>query len=253
VIWEAQFGDFVNAAQVIVDNFIVASYEKWQVPNSLVMLLPHGFEGQGPEHSSARLERFLILCAENNMQVCNASTPSQYFHLLRRHIKHKMQIPLIIMTPKSLLRLPQASSAKEEFISGRFHEVLDDSFVSSKNSVTKILLTSGKIYYDLAEFREKNKVENTAIVRIEQFYPFPSKQIKKVFLSYPSLKNIVWVQEEPMNMGAWSFVSQRLLSRIEGDFKLSYAGRVESASPAVGSYHISIRDQKRLLKEAFSI
>jgi len=253
VIWEAQFGDFVNAAQVIVDNFIVASYEKWQVPNSLVMLLPHGFEGQGPEHSSARLERFLILCAENNMQVCNASTPSQYFHLLRRHIKHKMQIPLIIMTPKSLLRLPQASSAKEEFISGRFHEVLDDSFVSSKNSITKIILTSGKIYYDLAEFREKNKVENTAIVRIEQFYPFPSKQIKKVILSYSSLKNIVWVQEEPMNMGAWSFVSQRLLSRIEGDFKLSYAGRVESASPAVGSYHISIRDQKRLLKEAFSI
>ncbi|HLG32746.1 MAG TPA: multifunctional oxoglutarate decarboxylase/oxoglutarate dehydrogenase thiamine pyrophosphate-binding subunit/dihydrolipoyllysine-residue succinyltransferase subunit [Ignavibacteriaceae bacterium] len=253
VIWEAQFGDFVNAAQVIVDNFIVASYEKWQVPNSLVMLLPHGFEGQGPEHSSARLERFLILCAENNMQVCNASTPSQYFHLLRRHIKHKMQIPLVIMTPKSLLRLPQASSAKEEFITGRFHEVLDDAFVTSKNSVTKILFTSGKIYYDLVDFRDKNKNENTAIVRLEQFYPFPSKQIKKMLMSYPSLKNIVWVQEEPMNMGAWSFVSQRLLTQIERDIKLSYAGRVESASPAVGSYHISIRDQKRLLKEAFSI
>jgi 2-oxoglutarate dehydrogenase E1 component len=251
VIWEAQFGDFANSAQVIVDNFIVASYEKWQVPNSLVMLLPHGFEGQGPEHSSARLERFLILSAENNMQVCNVSTPAQYFHLLRRHIKHKMQIPLVIMTPKSLLRLPEASSHKDEFINGRFQEILDDRIAVNRNSVTKILLTSGKVYYELVDYREKNKIENIPIVRIEQFYPFPSKQIKKVLKSYSSLKNVVWVQEEPMNMGAWNFIAQRLFPQIDGDFKLSYAGRVESASPAVGSYHISIRDQKRLVKEAF--
>jgi 2-oxoglutarate dehydrogenase E1 component len=252
VIWEAQFGDFVNAAQVMVDNFIVASYEKWQVPNSLVMLLPHGFEGQGPEHSSARLERFLILCAENNMQVCNTTTPAQYFHLLRRQIKHKMRLPLVIITPKSLLRSPNALSSKDEFIDGEFHEVIDDKSIENKNSVNKILLTSGKVFYDLIEYRNQNNIKNIPIIRIEQFYPFPSKQIKKTIRSYSSLKKIVWVQEEPMNMGAWSFISQRLMPQLDNDFELSYAGRVESASPAVGSYHVSVREQKRLVRDAFS-
>ena len=251
VIWEAQFGDFANAAQAIIDNFIVASFEKWQLPNSLVLLLPHGYEGQGPEHSSARLERFLILCAENNMQVCNVTTPAQYFHLLRRQIKSAMKIPLVIMTPKSLLRHPDAKSSKEEFIKGKFEEVIDDSSIKNKKSVSRILLTSGKVYYDLLKHRDENKIKNAAIIRLEQFYPYPAKQITKVLSSYSSVREIIWVQEEPENMGAWSFLSQRLLGNLSPKCKLDFVGRPESASPAVGSSRISTQQQKKLVKDAF--
>lgn len=251
VLWEAQFGDFANVAQVIIDNFIAASFEKWHVPNNLVLLLPHGFEGQGPEHSSARLERFLILCAENNMQVCNVTTPSQYFHLLRRQIKAGMNIPLIIMTPKSLLRLPEAKSIKEEFISGKFHEVLDDNTVEKPDIVDQIILTSGKVYYDLLKYKKENKNSKTAIIRLEQFYPYPSKKIQKIITGYKSVKKAKWVQEEPKNMGAWNFLYHRLLSDLPNDCKLEYAGRPESASPAVGSYKISTQQQSKLLKDAF--
>ncbi|MCW8810801.1 MAG: multifunctional oxoglutarate decarboxylase/oxoglutarate dehydrogenase thiamine pyrophosphate-binding subunit/dihydrolipoyllysine-residue succinyltransferase subunit, partial [Ignavibacteriaceae bacterium] len=251
VLWEAQFGDFANVAQVIIDNFIAASFEKWQVPNNLVLLLPHGFEGQGPEHSSARLERFLILCAENNMKVCNLTTPAQYFHLLRRQIRAAMNIPLIIMTPKSLLRLPEAKSAKEEFISGNFHEVLDDNTVEKPEIVDQIILTSGKVYYDLLKYKKENKISKTALIRLEQFYPYPSKKIQKIVAAYKSVKRVKWVQEEPKNMGAWNFLLNRLKNDLPKDCELDYAGRPESASPAVGSSKISTQQQTKILKDAF--
>ena len=251
VLWEAQFGDFANGAQIIIDNFIVSSYEKWQTPNNLVLLLPHGFEGQGPEHSSARLERFLILCAENNMQVCNVTTPAQYFHLLRRQIKSGVKMPLVIMTPKSLLRAPEAKSSKEEFLKGKFEEVLDDLTIQNQDKISQVILTSGKVYYDLFKYRTEIKNTNSAILRLEQFYPYPSKLIKKTFEKYSSIKKLIWVQEEPKNMGAWNFLNQRLRSDLPDDCELVYIGRSESASPAVGSYKISIQHQKKLVKDAF--
>jgi multifunctional 2-oxoglutarate metabolism enzyme len=251
VLWEAQFGDFANVAQVIIDNFIVVSVEKWQVPNSVVMLLPHGYEGQGPEHSSARLERFLILCAENNIQVCNASTAGQYFHLLRRHIKSAMRIPLVIMTPKSLLRSPNAASPKEEFLSGRFFEVIDEIGEIDKDRAKELIITSGKIYYDLIDYRTKNNITNRPVIRLEQFYPFPSKILKKILHSYSKINKVIWVQEEPMNMGGWNFVSARIKNLLNENIELIYAGRQESASPAVGSSRISEQQQKKLIKDAF--
>ncbi len=251
VMWEAQFGDFANGAQVIIDNFIVASYEKWQLPNSLVLLLPHGYEGQGPEHSSARLERFLILCAEDNMQVCYPSTPAQYFHVLRRQIKSAVQKPMVLMTPKSLLRLPEAKSPKAEFIKGSFREIIDDETVSNKNDIKKLLLTSGKVYYDLIKYRSDKKVKDTAIVRIEQFYPYKSDQVKEILGSYLNAKKVVWVQEEPRNMGAWNFLYPRLSEDLSEEQKLSYSGRPEGASPAVGSAKISGQQQKDLVENAF--
>jgi 2-oxoglutarate dehydrogenase E1 component len=251
VIWEAQFGDFANAAQVIIDNFIVASEEKWQVPNNIVLLLPHGYEGQGPEHSSARLERFLILCAEENIRVCNVSTPSQYFHLLRSHIKLTERKPLIIMTPKSLLRHPEAKSGKDEFIRGGFKEVIDDN-AEKRDLTEKLIFTSGKIYYDLTKFRKEKNIKNTAIIRIEQFYPYKSEKIKNIAASYPNAKNVIWVQEEPKNMGAWNFLQPRLSEDIPNR-QILYTGRPESASPAVGSAKISVQQQKELVEEAFKL
>jgi multifunctional 2-oxoglutarate metabolism enzyme len=251
VMWEAQFGDFANSAQVIIDNFIVASFEKWQTPNSVVLLLPHGYEGQGPEHSSARLERFLILCAQDNMQVCNLTTPAQYFHVLRRQIKQSVRKPLVIMTPKSLLRLPEARSTREEFINGKFLEIIDDSR-SDKERVKKLILTSGKVYYDLVKYRKEADDSNTAIIRIEQIYPFKKNELKKIIDAYTSADKVVWVQEEPRNMGAWNFLSWRLRELI-GDRELHYSGRPEGASPAVGSAKISNQQQKDLVREAFTI
>ncbi len=251
VMWEAQFGDFANGAQVIIDNFIVASVEKWQLPNNLVLLLPHGYEGQGPEHSSARLERFLILCAENNMQVCYPSTPSQYFHVLRRQIKNAVQKPLILMTPKSLLRLPEAKSSREEFTRGNFKEVIDDTTITNKNEIKKILLTTGKVYYDLIKYRDDKKMDDAAIIRVEQFYPYKQEMAEEIVHSYSNAKKIVWVQEEPRNMGAWNFLHQKLLDVLSKGQTLSYSGRPESASPAAGSAKISAQQQKELIEEAF--
>lgn len=251
VIWEAQFGDFANSAQVIIDNFIVASFEKWNVPNSLVMLLPHGYEGQGPEHSSARIERFLILCAEENMHVCNVTTPAQYFHLLRRQIKNNLQKPLVIFTPKSLLRHPEAKSSKEEFLSGQFNEILDDETISNKSKIDRVILTSGKVYYDLKKFRELKKIDNTAIVRLEQYYPFRAEQINKIIRSYKNSTKLIWVQEEPRNMGAWNFLWHRLEEIKLMNQKLICVSRPEGASPAVGSARITLQQQEQLIKEAF--
>ncbi len=251
VLWEAQFGDFANGAQIIIDNFIVASYEKWKLPNSVVMLLPHGYEGQGPEHSSARLERFLILCAENNMQVCNLTTPAQYFHVLRRQIKNAMQKPLVIMAPKSILRLPDAKSPKEEFLSGKFHELIDDSSVENKDSVKRIILTTGKVYYDLIKYRKSKGITDAAIVRVEQIYPYYHDKMKNILSSYKNSDKVVWVQEEPKNMGAWNFLSHRLSEDMLPAQKLLYSGRPESASPAVGSAKISNQQQLDLVEKSF--
>ena len=252
VMWEAQFGDFANGAQIIIDNFIAASYEKWKLPNSLVLLLPHGYEGQGPEHSSARLERFLILCAQDNMYVCNASTPAQYFHLLRRHIRQNINKPLIIMTPKSLLRHPEAKSPKADFLKGRFHEILEEDSVNNKNMIKRIILTSGKVFYDLAKFKKEHEINDSTIIRLEQIYPYKSKEMRKILASYTKAKDVVWVQEEPKNMGAWNFLTLRLIEDLSPGQKLRYAGRPESASPAVGSAKISNQQQKHLVKQAFA-
>ncbi len=253
VLWEAQFGDFANSAQVIIDNFIVASYEKWDLRNNVVMLLPHGYEGQGPEHSSARLERFLILSAEDNLQVCNITTPAQYFHILRRQMKQSIKKPLVIMTPKSLLRLPDAKSPKEDFLKGKFEEILDDETISNKKNITKIILTSGKIFYDLKKLREKENVDNVAIIRIEQLYPFKIETIKNILSSYPKVGKIIWLQEEPKNMGAWHFLSEKLKEILSPNQKLTCVCRPEGASPAVGSAKISNQQQVNLVRESLSI
>lgn len=252
-LWEAQFGDFANSAQVIIDNFIVASFEKWSAPNNLVMLLPHGYEGQGPEHSSARLERFLILCAQENMEVCYPTTPAQYFHLLRRHMKKGIQRPLVVMTPKSMLRLSDARSKKSDFTSGTFKEILDDESVTDRNKIKKIVLTSGKIYYELKRYGVLHKIEDTAIVRIEQLYPYEEHAIKELLRSYEKANKVMWVQEEPRNMGAWNFLHQRLLDDLAEGQKLLYIGRPEQASPAVGSSKISNRQQQTIIEESFKL
>ncbi len=251
VIWEAQFGDFANGAQIMIDNFIAASEAKWQQPCDLVMLLPHGYEGQGPEHSSARLERFLQLCAENNLQVVNCSTPAQYFHVLRRQMRDARRKPLVLMTPKSLLRHPLAISTLEELTGGRFHEILDNATVQDKASVERLLLCSGKVYYDLYQYREQHALKGVAIVRLEQLYPYPKAQLVEILRSYPKARTVCWVQEEPENMGAWSFLRNRILEDLSSAQTLRYAGRPESASPATGLLIIHKETQAKLVEDAF--
>jgi 2-oxoglutarate dehydrogenase E1 component len=249
VLWEAQFGDFANGAQVIIDQFIVSSESKWQRDSGVVMLLPHGYEGQGPEHSSARLERYLQLCAEDNIQVCYPSSPAQYFHLLRRQMKRNFRKPLIVMTPKSLLRLKAACSALEELVSGRFHEVLDDAG-ADPGRIRRVVLCSGKVYYDLLERRTEAKAPDIALVRVEQFYPFPEEQLKRVLSRYRRPKTQwVWAQEESQNMGGWSFMEPRL--RALG-YSIEYIGRDASASPATGSMGVHRREQKELVEAAIT-
>lgn len=249
VMWEAQFGDFSNGAQVIIDQYISSSEDKWGQKCRLVMLLPHGYEGQGPEHSSARLERFLQLCAENNLQVCYPTTPAQYFHLLRRQVIQETVRPLIVMTPKSLLRLPAASSTVEELTNGGFQPVIDDKKVKDKAKVKRIVLCSGKVYYDLDAGRKDSDDDRVAIVRLEQFYPFPAEKLKEVFASYPNAEQLFWTQEEPQNMGGWAFVESRL-GEIKGGLSLRYVGRSPSASPATGSYAIHNLEQEKLVNDS---
>jgi 2-oxoglutarate dehydrogenase E1 component len=250
VVWEAQFGDFANAAQVIIDNFIASSYSKWQLPNDVVMLLPHGQEGQGPEHSSARLERYLLLCADDNMYVCNPTTPAQYFHLLRRHSKSQANAPLIVMTPKSLLRHPDARSKKDEFINGKFNEILDDETVS-KETADRIILTSGKVFYDVLKYKRENNMDKVALVRIEQYYPFKEEKIKSILASYENAKDVIWLQEEPANMGAQTFLAMRLQRSISKKQNLSFVSRRESSSTAPGSNKKFQATQKELIERAF--
>ncbi|HJQ24525.1 MAG TPA: multifunctional oxoglutarate decarboxylase/oxoglutarate dehydrogenase thiamine pyrophosphate-binding subunit/dihydrolipoyllysine-residue succinyltransferase subunit [Blastocatellia bacterium] len=251
VLWEAQFGDFVNAAQVIIDQFIASGEEKWNQPTRLVLLLPHGYEGQGPEHSSARFERFLQLCAENNMQVVNATTAAQYFHLLRRQARQEMIKPLVVVSPKSLLRLPEAASAIDEFTRGGFHAVISDSEAQAA-SVRRILLCSGKVYYDLAAERKKQNDQSTAIIRLEQFYPFPKQQVVDELNRYNDAADVCWVQEEPQNYGGWFFVEPRLRQLLKSGQRLRYAGRAASASTATGSHTLHMLEQQQLIKDAFA-
>ncbi|MBK8551743.1 MAG: multifunctional oxoglutarate decarboxylase/oxoglutarate dehydrogenase thiamine pyrophosphate-binding subunit/dihydrolipoyllysine-residue succinyltransferase subunit [Ignavibacteria bacterium] len=251
VIWEAQFGDFVNAAQVIIDNFIVSSYTKWGLPNNLVMLLPHAQEGQGPEHSSARLERFLTLCADDNLIVCNPTNSEQYFHLLRRQTKQKKKRPLVILTPKSLLRLPEAKSKKEEFTKGQFDEIIDD-MSADKKSVKRVIVTSGKVYYDLMKYRHGYEISDTAIVRLEQYYPYMTDMMKKVLSTYKNAKDVVWVQEEPRNMGAWNFLAILLKNDLSENQKLYCVSPEASASPAAGSLSKFNEEHNEVLRLAFS-
>ena len=256
VLWEAQFGDFGNCAQVIIDQYIAASEDKWKQRSRLTMLLPHGYEGQGPEHSSARLERYLQLCAENNLQVCYPSTPAQYFHLLRRQARQKTIRPLVVMTPKSLLRLPAATSTVDDLTSGGFNPVIDDAEVTDRNAVERIVLCSGKVFYDLIAARKKAAVANVAsrvaIVRLEQFYPFPEKALREIFASYPNAKELIWTQEEAKNMGGWHFVQPRLFSLLPGCEQPRFVGRSASASPATGSYSIHELEQRQLVDESIS-
>ena len=273
-LWEAQFGDFANGAQTIIDQFIVSAESKWQRPSGIVLLLPHGYEGQGAEHSSARIERFLQACSEDNMQVCNLTTAAQYFHVLRRQMKRDFIKPLIIATPKSLLRAKFASSPAEEFIHGRFEEILGEggsarrgetinafglpAEVSAQagehvpaDKVKRIIFCSGKVYYDLLNYRAQRKIDVAAIIRIEQLYPLAEKKLREMLKPFPKNAKLVWCQEEPENMGAWTFIEPRL--RTLFCTEIAYAGREASASPAVGALARHKREQSRLVADAFSV
>jgi 2-oxoglutarate dehydrogenase E1 component len=246
VLWEAQFGDFANGAQVMIDQFISSAESKWQRMNGLVMLLPHGYEGQGPEHSSARPERFLQQAAEYNMVVANLTSSANLFHLLRRQVKWNFRKPCIVFSPKSLLRHPGVATPLKEFTSGSFREVIDDSSATAKD-VKRIILCSGKVYFDLIEAKQKKKVKDTAVVRLEQLYPFPQKQIDAIIKKYKNAK-LVWTQEEPLNMGAWSFI-QRLMP----DAKIEVVARKSSASPATGYAKVHKSEQEKIINQSFEI
>jgi 2-oxoglutarate dehydrogenase E1 component len=250
VLWEAQFGDFLNAAQVAVDQFIAPGETKWNQKSRLVLLLPHGYEGQGPEHSSARLERFLQLAAEQNMRICLPSTPAQYFHMLRRQMRQEPK-PLIVMTPKSLLRLPEATSSIEEITSGGFQAVLADRGEFAPGRVRRLVFCTGKVYYDITSERGRQHLDGVAVVRLEQLYPFPAATVAREAARLGSPAEVVWAQEEPRNMGAWSFVQPRLVATLGRD--VGYAGRAASASTAIGSHKIHVREQQQLVADALGV
>jgi 2-oxoglutarate dehydrogenase E1 component len=249
VAWEAQFGDFVNGAQVIVDQFVVAAEDKWGLLAGLVMLLPHGYEGQGPEHSSARIERFLTLSAEHNIQVCQPSTAAQYFHLLRRQALRRWKKPLVVFTPKSMLRHKASSSERSELFRPRFRNVLSDGGV---DGAERVLVCTGKVGHELAAERERRGDDSTAVVFVEQLYPFPDDELAAALDAHPGAKHIVWVQEEPANMGALSFVMPHLERHARGR-KVRSVKRSASGSPATGSAKAHALEQKTLLTLAFEI
>lgn len=253
ILWEAQFGDFANGAQVIIDQFISSAESKWQTPSSIVMLLPHGYEGMGPEHSSARLERFLQLCAEENMIVGNFTTPAQYFHALRRQKHSPTRKPLIVMTPKSLLTHPRAVSHVEDFLDdSRFQEILPDAYeFDHPERVSRVIFCSGKVYYDLLTYREEQQIKDAAIVRVEQLYPLNREGVKMAISPYSNAKKFIWCQEEPLNMGAWSFMQPRLAKLTKA--RVRYAGRERASSPSTGSKAVHKREQKKLVEKAFSV
>jgi len=245
-IWEAQFGDFANTAQVIIDQFISSAEEKWNIMNGLVLYLPHGYEGQGPEHSSARMERFLIMAAELNMQVANCTTPANFFHLLRRQIKRPFRKPLVIFTPKSLLRHPKVVSPLEDFTKGSFEEVIDD-VKANPEKITRLVFCTGKVYYDLLAEQEKIKNETVALIRIEQLYPFPVNKINEIIKKYTNVKDYVWTQEEPANMGAWLFIKKEFGDKIN----LKHIARPATGSPATGSSKFHVISQQKIVDKTF--
>jgi 2-oxoglutarate dehydrogenase E1 component len=252
VVWEAQFGDFVNNAQPIIDQVIASTESKWHYMNGLVLLLPHGYEGNGPDHSNAYLERFLSLCAEKNMQVVVPSLPGQYFHALRRQIHRRFRKPLVLMMPKSLLRDTQRSSVIEEFTDGTFRLVIDDAKITDPDAVRRVLLCSGKVYWSLAEARDRANCQNVAIVRVEQLYPFPQDELETIMARYRRKQDVCWVQEESMNRGAWTFIEPRLRALLP-DTILSYVGRDEAASPATGSHSRHEEEERRLVAAAVGV
>jgi 2-oxoglutarate dehydrogenase E1 component len=253
VIWEAQFGDFVNGAQVIIDQFLVSSEAKWRRVSGLVMLLPHGMEGQGPEHSSARLERFLNMCVNDNIQVVNLTTPAQLFHLLRRQVLRPYRKPLIVMAPKSLLRHPAVLSPLRDFTHGGFRHVIPDESGIDPKQVERVLLCSGKVYYDLVAAREAHKLGNVAIIRVEQLYPLRRDEILEALAAYPEDVRVVWVQEEPRNMGAWPYMNTHLAPLMLSPTRWSGVSRPQSASPATGSAARHRLEQTRLVEEAVGV
>jgi len=245
-IWEAQFGDFFNGAQIIIDQYVASAESKWRRMNGLVMLLPHGYEGQGPEHSSARMERFLQMCANNNIFIVNATTPAQQFHVLRRQLKRDFRKPLICFTPKKLLRYPACVSKITDFTKGGFKEVLDDNLADAKK-VTRIAFCTGKVYYDLVERRAKENADDIAFIRLEQLYPFPQKQVDDIIKKYNKAKDFMWVQEETENAGAWRFIDHKMRS-----LNLKYVGRDESASPATGFSKRHNEESENIMTKIFS-
>ena len=250
VIWEAQFGDFANGAQIPMDQYISSCEAKWGQKTSLVMTLPHGYEGQGPEHSSARMERYLQLCAEDNMQVVNLTTPAQYFHILRKQAMQEDKKPLMIMSPKSLLRHPLATSRTEDLVKGQYHPFIPDQEVEDKNNIDRLILCSGKVYYDLYKQRQSDEINNIAIARLEQFYPFPNQDVQNILKEYSNVDDIIWCQEEPQNMGPWTFVAPRIMQNLQDGQNLRYVGRQASASPAAGQKKIHKAEQEKLVNEA---
>jgi 2-oxoglutarate dehydrogenase E1 component len=249
VLWEAQFGDFVNGAQIIIDQYLVAAEDKWGQQNGLVLLLPHGYEGQGPEHSSARIERFLTMCAEDNIQVVNATSAAQYFHLLRRQVLRDVRKPLVVFAPKSPLRMKETMSHVDALTAGSFAEVLDDPFVTDRAAVQRVVLCSGKVAWDAFADRTKRGAA-AAIVRVEQLYPFPIEQIVQILEGYPNARELVWLQEEPENMGPWRFVEHNIWRLKDRGYDLRHAARVESGSPATGSKAIHDQELADLMDEA---
>jgi 2-oxoglutarate dehydrogenase E1 component len=254
VIWEAQFGDFANGAQVVIDQFITSGEHKWGRLCGLTMLLPHGYEGQGPEHSSARIERYLQMCAEHNIQVCVPTTPAQVFHMLRRQVKRPLRKPLIAITPKSLLRHKEATSTLDDLSSGSFQTVIGEVEDLNPKKVTRVIMCSGKVYYDLKDYRTANEITDTVIVRIEQLYPFPEEDLIEVLAEFPKLKDVVWCQEEPQNQGAWYPTQHRMrqsIKDVNDSIYLRYAGREGSAAPAGGYTSVHVEEQSLLVKQAF--
>jgi 2-oxoglutarate dehydrogenase E1 component len=248
-LWEAQFGDFANGAQVVIDQFITSAESKWQRNSSITLLLPHGYEGQGPEHSSARLERFLQSCAENNIQVANLTTPAQFFHALRRQVMRDFKKPLIVMSPKSLLRHPGAVSHLADFTAGSFQEIIDDPTGSKQTD--RVILCSGKVYYDLIDYRDKKQLAHTAILRVEQLYPLHRDRLAEIADAYSRDARLIWCQEEPQNMGAWTFIAPQL-EDIFGR-KPVYAGRDAASSPAVGLLALHRQQLATFLDNAFTL
>jgi 2-oxoglutarate dehydrogenase E1 component len=244
-LWEAQFGDFANGAQIMIDQFISCSEQKWKRISGLTMLLPHGYEGQGPEHSSARIERFLELCASNNWQIVQPTTPAQMFHLLRRQLHRPFRVPLIVFTPKGLLRLPEATSKMSELSKGRFQEVIDDSAVSA-SAVKRVLMVSGKLYYELLKRQQAEGRKDIAVVRLEQVYPLPTNQLQDLKAKYKNAKEWFWVQDEPENMGPWPFLLRKLRF-----LPLDVISRPESSSPATGYKKVHLKEQQSILDRAF--
>jgi 2-oxoglutarate dehydrogenase E1 component len=253
VLWEAQFGDFANGAQVIIDQFIVSGLAKWGQTSRLTLLLPHGYEGSGPEHSSARLERFLQLAAEGNIRVANPTTPAQYFHLLRRQARVAKQRPLVIMTPKSLLRLPQATSALKDLAEGRFHPVLGEANGHDPGQVRRLILCSGKLFYELAGHETRPDNPHVAVGRVELLYPFPQAEILSLVESYPNLEEVVWVQEEPRNMGARAHMSPRLMQILPQHLRFGYIGRPERAASGEGYPVAHANEQHRIIQTALDV